>query len=801
MFKNYFKTAWRNLWKNKIYSSINVIGLSIGMAACILILLFVSYERSFDKFHTKNIYRLNEVQKFEGMVAAQKVALSMFPMGPTLNDEFPEIKNFTRINANGNVPLNYGEKKVYIKRICFVDSTFLDLFDFPLLKGDRRSALEKKNTIVLSQETAEKIFGKEDPVGKTLINYDRNDTTNVVVTGVLENVPPNSQLQFDALIPFSTIYRPDWMNNWGGNWLNTYLELAPNTNVAALEKKFPAYLKKHMSNDNWKNYELFLLPLSDVHAGATDIGLDSFNYQQFDKSYTNLFFIIAMVVLLIACINFMNLSTARSAERAREVGVRKSVGAFRWQLSIQFIGESVMLSFISMLFAVILVKLFLPSVNHLSQRELDFPLFSNWKLLLSLLAGTIILGILSGLYPAAYLSSFRPVKVLKGSIHTGKNKGLLRNVLVISQFSCAIFLIIATVFAIRQLNYMRNRPTGFDREQIVTIPFNNGADRKFDVLKQDLLQNTLVSAVTASQDVLGSHLDQSGIKFKGDGPLRQLTSTRLIVDHDYLTTYKIQLVKGRNFSSEKSANGREYIINESLAKELLKDNTRADMSSLLGKRFGFDFDSTGSIVGIAKDFNFNSLHHKIETMFLFNQTNWGYSNMSVKIKGSKPKESIAFIQSVWQKNCPGIPFEYEFLDDHFAELYRADSQISTIVGALAILAIIISCLGLFGLASYSAERRIKEVGIRKVLGASLQNIVLMLSKDFLKYVLIAAVIAWPLSWLAVHKWLQEYAYRIDISWWIFLSAVLIAVIIALVTISFQAIKAAIANPVKSLRTE
>jgi putative ABC transport system permease protein len=376
---------------------------------------------------------------------------------------------------------------------------------------------------------------------------------------------------------------------------------------------------------------------------------------------------------------------------------------------------------------------------------------------------------------------------------------MLRNILVVSQFSCAIFLIIATVFAVKQLNYMKNRPTGFDREQIITVPLTDNADRKFDILKKDLLQNTLVSAVTGSQDVLGSHLDQSGIEFKGDGPVRQLTSTRLIVDPDYLTTYKISLLKGSNFSSGKSANGKEYIINESLAKELLKDDTKQDMSSLLGKQFGFD--STGRIVGIARDFNFNSLHHKIETMFMFNTTNWGLNNMSVKINGNKAKEAISYIQSVWQKNLPGIPFEYQFLDDHFEDIYRADSQISTIVGSLAILAIIISCLGLFGLAAYSAEKRIKEVGIRKVLGASLQSIVMMLSKDFLKYVLIAALIAWPLSWLAVHKWLQDYAYRIDISWWIFLCAVLVAVVIAFVTISFQAIRAGTANPVKSLRSE
>jgi len=616
----------------------------------------------------------------------------------------------------------------------------------------------------------------------------------------LKNVPPNSQLQFDALIPFSTIARADWMDNWGGNWLNSYFELAPNTNIAALEKKFPAFLKKHMTPEGAKSYELFLMPLKEVHAGATDIGLDSFNYQQFDKRYTNIFFIVALAVLLIACVNFMNLSTARSAERAREVGVRKSVGAFRWQLSLQFISESIVLSIISMLFAILLVKLFLPSVNQLSERELQFNVFTNWKLLLSLIGGTVTLGIIAGLYPAAYLSSFNPVKVLKGSIQTGNRKSLLRNILVVTQFSCAIFLIIATVFAVKQLNYMRNQPTGFERDQIVTIPFRDNSDRKFDVLKKDLLQNTLITSVTASQDVLGSHLDQSGIQFKGDGPMRRLTSTRLIVDHDYLSTFKIQLVKGKNFSADGSGNGNEYIINESLAKELLKDNTKADMSSLIGKHFGF-FDSTGSIVGIARDFNFNSLHHKIETMFMFNQTNWGFSNMSIKINGNKPKEAIAFIQSVWKKNLPDIPFDYQFLDDHFQELYRADAQISTIVGSLAILAIIISCLGLFGLASYAAEKRVKEVGIRKVLGASLQHIVFMLSKDFLKYVLIAALIACPVSWFAVHTWLEDYAYRVNISGWIFFMAVIVAVIIALATISFNALKAAVANPVKSLRTE
>jgi putative ABC transport system permease protein len=801
MFKNYFKTAWRNLWKNKVYSSINIFGLTIGIAAFIIIMLFVSYEKSFDSFQTKNIYRLNEVQKFEGMVSSQKVALSMFPMGPTMQKEFPEIKNFTRINWNTNVQMRYSDKNIYLPQVFNVDSTFLQIFNFKLLKGNRATALQKPNSAIITEATAQKIFGNENPIGKTITHYG-GDTTSYMVTGVLQNVPQNSQLQFDALFSFSTIYskNPQLSDNWGGNWLDTYFELTPNANTASMEKRFPAYLKKYMANnDNWKNYELFLVPFKKVHAYTTDVGLDYLNYQKFDHKYTNLFFIIALVVLLIACINFMNLSTARSAERAREVGVRKSIGAYRWQLGLQFISESVILTLFALVIAVALVALCLPYVNHLSQRNLQFPLFSNITLFLSLFLGAVIIGILAGLYPAAYLSSFQPVKVLKGSIQTGKNKSALRNILVVTQFASAIFLMIATVFAVKQLSFMQKKDPGYNREQVVTIPLDGITFRKFDVLKQDLLSNTLISGVTGAQDVLGSHLDQSGVQFIGDGPLRRLTSTRLIVDHDYLNLFKISLLLGNNFSADPSETGKEYIINEALAKELLKDNPKKPMSWLLGKNFGFD--SSGKIVGIAKDFNFNSLHYKIETMFMYSQKDWGFSDLSVKINGSRTKDAIAFIQSVWKKNFPDHPFEYQFLDDHFNDVYRADSQVSTIIGILAALAIIISCLGLFGLASYSAERRIKEVGIRKVLGASVNNIVSMLSKDFLKYVLIAALIALPIAWFSVHKWLEDYAYRVEISWWIFLASLLVAIAIAFITISFQAIKAAVANPVKSLRSE
>ncbi len=806
MIKNYFKIALRNLWKNKVYSAINITGLAIGIAACIMIMLFVLYEKSFDNIHKKNVYRLNEVQKFPGMVSSQKVGLSMFPMGPTLKNEFPEIKNFTRVRWQEKYQMTFEEKRVYLPWAYFVDSTFLQMFDYPLIKGNRATVLEKPNSAVITESAAKKLFGNADPMGKTITHYS-GDTTSFVVTGVIKDVPQNSQQQFDALFSFSSVYKPWMFKNWGGNWLDTYLELAPNTNTAVLEKKFPAYLKKYMTaagnNDGWKFYELFLLPLKEVHAGATEIGLDYLNYQKFDKKYTNIFFVIGVIILLIACINFMNLSTARSAERAKEVGIRKTIGASRWQLAIQFISESVILSLIALFLAVGLVKLTLPFVNSLSQRNLSLPFFSDTSTFITIVLGSILVGVLAGLYPAAYLSSFIPVKVLKGSSASGHNKSLLRNVLVVGQFASAIFLMIATIFAVRQLNYMQSADAGFNREQVVTVPLDNITSKKYDLLKEQLLANSLVQGVTGAQDVLGSHLDQSGISFQGDGPKRDLSSTQLIVDNNYLSMFQLKVVAGKNFSEDPTLNGKEYIINEALAKELLKDYPKAQTSSLLGKYFGYDSAGilTGKIVGIAKDFNFNSLHHKIETMFMFSQKNWGFSNLSVKINGAKANNAIAFIESVWKQNFPDHPFEYQFLDDHFAEVYRADKQVSSVVAVLASLAIIISCLGLFGLASYSAERRVKEVGIRKVLGASVQNITSMLSKDFLKYVLIATVIAWPLAWFAVYKWLQDYAYRIPISWWIFALAGFLACLIAVITISFQAIKAANANPVKSLRSE
>ncbi len=799
MFKSFLVIAWRSLSKHKLYSAINIVGLAVGMASCIVISLFVFYERSFDNMHHKNIYRLNEVQKFPGMVSSQKVALSMYPMGQTLKNEFPEVLNYTHIRWLTKYQLTAGEKRIFTPQFFAVDTSFLSIFDFPLVKGNRQTVLLKPNSVVLTESTAKELFGSEDPVGKTINHYGA-DSMSFKVTGIMRDPPPNSQLQFNALGSFSSFYKPWMADAWGGNWLNTYLELAPHTNTAAMEKKFPAYLKRHITGgDGWKYYELFLLPFKDVHANTSDIGLDYINYQKFDKNYTNIFLIIALIVLAIACINFMNLATARSSERAKEVGIRKTIGAQRYQLGLQFLGETVLLSTIALALAVILVFLILPYIEKLSERNLRPLVSEHPQLLFGIIAGTIGVGLISGIYPAFYLSSFQPSKVLKGSVNTGNKKSSFRNILVIGQFVSAIFLIIATIFVFRQFNYMQHQDPGFVREEVVTIPLDGVTEKNYALLKQKLLATNFVTGVTASQDQLGSHLDQTGVQFRGDGPMRQVICTQLIVDPDYLNLYKLKLVYGRNFSSEKQANGKEYIVNEGLAKELLKEHPKTPISSLIGKQFGFD--SLGTIIGIAKNFNFNSLHYKIENMFMFNQQEWGFNTVSVKINGNKTAEAINALQATWKSLYPDHPFEYEFLDDHFKEVYKTDAQITQMVGILAFLAILISCLGLFGLASYSAERRIKEIGVRKVLGASMSSIVSLLSTHFLKLVLVANAIAWPLAWFTVNKWMEDYAYRLPMSWWVFILSGMIALIIALTTVSLLAMKAAAANPVTSLRSE
>lgn len=798
MLKNYIKIALRNIWKNKVFSAINIVGLAVSMAACIVIMLFVFYEHSFDRMHSGNIYRLNEVQTFEGM-ASQNVALSMYPMGPTLKQEFSEVKSFVRINGTGKIPVFYGAKRVELGQSFLTDPDFFRMFDFKLVEGDRDQVLADPNSVVLTRKVASHLFRGKNAVGQNIHIY-ANDTLTLKVTGLMEDVPANSHMQFDALISFNTISKPDFMENWGNNYLNTYLELAGQTDVAALERKFPAYLKRHMKKDHWKHFKLFLQPLTNIHAGSTDIGHDYVNFQKFDIRYTYMFSIIAAIVLIIACVNFMNLSTARSAARAKEVGIRKSIGARRAELARQFIGESVLLALLALVLALAIVWFVIPLASDFSQRPLNLTFLETSGLIPVLFAGTVLVGVLSGIYPAFFLSAFEPVKVLKGVVRSGKSR--FRSALVVAQFSSAVFLIIATAFAVRQLEYMTSKNPGFDKDQVVLIPLDSRSDMKYDALKSEMLRSTFVKGVTGSQQRLGNNLHQNAILFKGTGPKRELTSSQIIVDPDFLSLYKIKLIAGRNFTDSPADNAKTYIINKTMADELLKNEPTLTLETLVGKQFGlYGMDSLSAIVGVVEDFNFNSLHHKIEPLCIFNQKDWMYSEISVRINGKDTQHAVAALKTAWNKLVPGEPFTYSFLDEHFNEMYRADSQVSEMVGILAGLAIFVSCLGLFGLASYSAERRIKEIGVRKVMGASVAGIVALLSRDFLKLVLFAILIATPIAWWAVRSWLNDFAYRIDIEWWMFLLAGVLAVLVALFTISFQSIRAALMNPVKSLRAE
>ena len=800
MIKNYLITALRNMLRHKGFSLINILGLAIGLAAFLLITIFVKYESSFDGMHKKNIYRLDEDQKFEGMVAPQNVALSMYPMASTLNADFPEIINSTHIYFFEKYSFNDGEKKIYLPRILWTDTSFFKIFDFELVAGDRATVLADPKGLLLTQESAEKIFGKENPIGKTLIHYG-GDTVTFKVAGILKNASKNSHLQFDAIASFKNIENPNWMKNWGGNWVNSYLELAPKTNIAALEKKFPAYLKRHQEG-NEKYYTLFLQSLKDVHAGSVNITHDYNNFQKFDSRYTYIFSVLAILVLVIACINFINLSTALSSSRAKEVGIRKSVGAFRLQVAGQFIGESILVSLFALLIALAIIYFSLPFLRNLTERDLQLPLLAHPIILLLLIGLAIIVGFLSGLYPAAILSRFNPSRVLKGLIEKAGGKPTMRNTLVVGQFSAAIILIIGTLIATQQLIFMQRRSPGFNREQVVILPLSRIANQKYDALKQELLKNSAITGATGSGQRLGNNFHQSGARFKSDSGLREITSSQVLVDYDYLTFYNIQLVEGRNFSEARGDNARGYIINESMAKELLKGKPGIPLRSLLGKGYAMDWeDSLGTIIGIAKDFNFNSLHHKVETLTMEVKKEWGYSEMSVRIDGNRAKEALTYMEGVWNKMVPDLFFDYTFLDDHFSKMYQSDKQLSVVMSILAGLAIFIACLGLFGLAAFTAQRRTKEIGIRKVVGASVFQITALLSKDFLKLVLIAFIIATPIAWIGMNKWLEDFAYRINITVWVFIWAGISALLIALLTISYQSIKAAIANPVKSLRSE
>ncbi|GCC53514.1 ABC transporter permease [Chryseotalea sanaruensis] len=799
LFSNYFKISTRNIFKHKMISFINVFSLAVGLAACVAIYLFVSDEQSFDAFHSKkeNIYRLDEVQKFTG-TNEQKVALSMPGMGPAIKRDFPEVKSYVRFWLHGKQLITKDDTKQLIENVMVADSTLFDVFDFVLIQGDINTCLDRPLTILLTESTALKFFKNSSDALNNTVSWDGRDYQ---ITGILKDIPENSHIQFDALLSMVsyTSGENNVNNSWGGNWMTTYLLLEPTADISAMEEKFPSFLSRYIDDPEINTtYKLFLQSLNEVHLASNDIEHDYINYRKFNGSYLTIFYIIAAFILLIAAVNFMNLTTARASHRWKEIGVRKSVGARNFQLFGQFIFESVMLSAFALVVALLLDALFIPMLNDLIGRKLSIlPLFQNGWQLSVVLAGTLSLGILTGIYPSFYMTSFDLSRVLKGG-NKGEGKSVLRSTLVVVQFGLAIAMMVSTLIVIQQLSFMKESDIGFDKDQMLLVNMNREANEKFETIKNELQKQSMILGVTASGQRLGNNFHQWGFKVIADTGVLSITPSNVNVDYDYLKVYGIEVKEGRGFSKDNlTDNGYAFVINESFANELRLKET-------VGTKAGhgwYDNDSLGTIIGVVKDFNFNSLHYKVNTLALVVHPGWGYSELSVKIEKGRTEEGIAAVKKVWDEQVPSYPFDYTFLDAHFEEVYRSDKQMSAVVAIMAGLSILISCIGLFGLAAITIEKKTKEIGVRKVLGATESQITVLLSRNFAMLIAIAFIIVSPITYIALHGWLESFAYRININLLVFVLGGVLALAIGLLTISYHTLRSARANPVKALRYE
>lgn len=794
MLKNYLKVAWRHLARHKVYTFINIAGLAVGMAACLLILVFLLHETRFDAFHTKadRIYRLNEVQDFGGMIP-QHVALSMYLMGPTIQQEFPEVDAFTRF-LNGNTLLIREGQQFLFDKTFLTDPAVFEVFDFTLQQGDPMTALVEPGSAVLTPATARTLFGDADAMGQVFT--DAEDQT-YTVTGVLHSLPATSHLQFDALFSVSTRPEEDWMLEWGSNWLVTYFLLKEGARPESMEARFEAYLDSKRETLS-ESMDLYLQPLRDVHLGSSHITHDYHNHKKFDRTYIAIFGVLAFFVLGVAAINFMNLSTARSTKRAREVGVRKSVGAGRGQLAGQFVGESILQSVLALVLAAGLAVLLLGPLNQLANRSLTFEMLASPALLLGILGTALLVGLLAGMYPAFVLSSFEPVKVLKGkaALQDSGGRSLLRNGLVVLQFAIAIAMITGTVLTLQQLRFLQGRNVGFDKEQVVVLPMNDTVREAYEVVQGELTSSPFVTATTASGQRLGNNIHQWGMRVEdATGEQQQMSPSHLAVKHNFLGFYGLEIVAGRTFSEEIATDvGLAFVVNEAFVAEMGWDDALGKRITLSGR--------DGEVIGVAKNFNFNSLHNQIAPLVMSVRPEpWAMSELSVRLDGANAHQALAHIESVWARLVPDRPFTYTFLDQHFAELYASEQQMSRVVGVIGLLVVFIACLGLFGLASISTEQRIKEIGIRKAVGASVPQLALLLSRHFALLVGLAFLIAAPIAYFVMQRWLENFAYHIDLSIWTFLLAGVGALSIAILTVSYRTIAAARANPVKALRYE
>ncbi|MBN1271052.1 MAG: ABC transporter permease [Candidatus Aminicenantes bacterium] len=785
MLKNYIKVTLRSLSKHKGYSLINIFGLAIGMACCLLITIWVLDELSFDKFH-ENIdvlHRVEENQHYSGRDF--HVTVTPYPLGPVLVAEIPEIMDATRFVYVPGLLLEYKGKAYYENEARAVDPSFLKMFTFPLLKGNVDEVLQDPHSLILSEDIAVKYFGDENPIGKVIEVNNKHEFT---VTGILKEVPHNSSLEFDILLPYEFLKQIGQTNeHFGSNSIQTFIQLQEPSAFKAANEKIFGFIRKRVRQSRT---DLELIPYKRLHLHS---------YWGYDKDpgaiqYVYIFSAIAFFVLLIACINFMNLSTARSANRAKEVGLRKVVGAQKSHLLRQFYGESIIVSLIALILAVIIVTLLLPVFGNLAAKEMSWKVGGIGSILAGLLGITVFTGIIAGSYPAVFLSSFRPVKVLRGSFRSGTGGVLFRRILVVVQFSLSVLLIIGTVVVYKQLYYMKNQRLGWDKDHLIYVPLRPELRSSYNVLKQELIQEPGILGVTATSQ-LPTHIgsNSSNATWEGKDPAFTVLIGFNAVDFDYTKTVGIEMAEGRPFSRDvASDDGRSFIVNEEVAKIMGK-------KSVVGERFTF-MGIRGTIIGVMKNFHYQSLQNKIEPItFIVYRPQINY--MLMRVSPTSISDSVQKIERVWNSILPDYPFEYHFIDERFERLYRSEQRIGSLLNYFAVLAVFVACLGLFGLASFTAEQRTKEIGIRKTLGATVSQIVVLLCREFFVLVLLANVIAWPLSYLLMSHWLKGYAYRTQLSVFVFLGAMVTALLMAVFSVSFQALRAASTNPAKALRYE
>ena len=804
MFKNYFKTSWRYLMKHKTFSLINITGLSVGISICFIIMLFVNDELSYDRYN-KNADRIVRVV-FKADINGGKIfeANIMPPVAQAMKHDYPEVENATRLNAAGSPKVTYKNKSFKDDKLAFVDPSFLSIFTLPLIEGDAKTALLQPNTIVITKALAEKYFDNEDPLNKILSFPDNHETFKV--TGVINKVPANSHFHFDmfgSMMSLNAAKSDSWMES---NFF-TYLLLKPGFDYKKLEAKLPGMVEKYMGPQiqqgmgislkqfitKGNNLGFALQPLTSIHLTSNS------NYEldpPGNAMYVYIFGAIAIFMLLIACINFINLSTASASKRAKEVGVRKVIGSGQRQLIKQFLIESGMVVFIALLISFITIQLALPEFNNISGKNLSFGF--NIKIIASFIALGLLVSIIAGIYPAFFLSSFKPIIVLKGKLSANKSFGL-RSALVVFQFFISVGLIIATIVVWQQMKYIQNKKLGYDKEQLLTIPNSYALGKNEKVYEQELLRDPrVINATISSYKPAGPSNGGNALAYPEGHDNEIMKTVEYHVDEQYIPTFGMQMAAGRNFSKEFATDSTAMIINAAAAKAF-----GWNIMSAVGKTVIRENSDRGKnipyhVIGVVNDFNFKSLHEPITPLLMTLEPDWG---LIFKVKTADIQGLLATMKKQWNAFNTDEPFTYTFMDDLYNKTYSTEIKTGTILNIFAVLTILVACLGLFGLATYAAEQRTKEIGIRKVLGASVTSVTKMLSKDFIKLVFIACLIAFPLSWWAMNKWLQSFAYRIDISWWIFLAAAVAALFIALLTISFQAIKAAVANPVKSLRTE